>query len=172
MNIFGGSTGTGISSGVFSGAGSAATDIFAGFGDYTKMAGDYAEAANYNLAASYANQEAAFVKQSTAIQEYQQQREVTLSLGKTAAETAGAGFAASGSSLDILRDSAAQGALQRAVIGEQGLITEAGYKEQAQSYENMANAAMKAAGAANQAATGQFVAAGLHGLGSIASFGL
>ena len=150
------------------GIGKAATDIFAGFGDYSKMAGDYAEAGSYNLAAKYASQEADFVKTSTAIQQFQAQRELSLSLGKTAAETAGAGFAASGSSLDLLRDSAAQGALQRAVLGEQGLITEAGYKEQAQSYQTMANAAVRAAGAANMAATGEFVGAGLQVVGAIA----
>jgi hypothetical protein len=32
-------------------------------------------------------------------------------------------------------------AVTRAVIGEQGLITEAGYQEQAKSYEDMTNAA-------------------------------
>jgi hypothetical protein len=43
-----------------------------------------------------------------------------------AAQVAGDGFAASGSALDILRSSAAQGAIAKAVTGYQGLITEAG----------------------------------------------
>jgi hypothetical protein len=154
------------------GGGSAVGDIFSGFGDYTKMKGDYAEAVNYNIAANFANQEAAFTKQSTAIQEFQAQRNLYQSLGSTEAQVAGAGFAAAGSGLDILRDSASQGALQQAIIERQGLITEAGYKEQAQSYENMANAAVKAAGAANTAATGSFVGAGLKVLsGGVAAFG-
>jgi 2-polyprenyl-6-methoxyphenol hydroxylase-like FAD-dependent oxidoreductase len=56
--------------------------------------GDNLVSANYNLAADYANQEAAFTKQSTAIQEFQQGREVTNALGQTTADVAGAGFAA------------------------------------------------------------------------------
>jgi len=53
--------------------------------------------------------------------------------------------------LDILRDSASQGALAKAVLQEQGQITEAGYKEQAQSYQNTASAAQVAINADNQA---------------------
>jgi hypothetical protein len=48
--------------------------------------------------------------------------------GGIQASTAGSGFQASGSSLDILRDSASQGAIAHAVLGQQGLITEAGYQ--------------------------------------------
>jgi hypothetical protein len=43
-----------------------------------------------------------------------------------AAQVAGDGFAASGGALDILRSSAAQGTIAKAVTGYQGLITEAG----------------------------------------------
>ena len=56
------------------------------------------------------------------------------SMSQTKADIAGGGFAASGSGLDILAQSASQGALQQAVIARQGLITEAGYQEQAQSF--------------------------------------
>ena len=63
-------------------------------------------------------------------------------------------FAASGSGLDILAQSASQGALQQAVIQRQGLITEQGYEEQAQSYRNMESAANLAAGAEDKAAQG------------------
>ena len=41
----------------------------------------------------------------------------------------------------MLRSSASQGALTRAVLGQQGLVTEAGYQEQAQSCQSMASAA-------------------------------
>ena len=154
-----------------SGAGAAVSDIFAGFATQTKAAGDYAEASEYNLAADYANQEAQFTKQSTAISEFQQQRELTKSLGETVADTAGAGFATSGSAIDLLRGSASQGALQQAVTGEQGLISEAGYREQAQSYEMMANSAVGAGNAEKQAAWGDFIGAGLQGAGAVASLG-
>jgi hypothetical protein len=153
-------------------AGATVSDLFQGFADQTKAKGDYAEAANYNLAADYANQEAAFTKQSTAIQQFQQGRELTKSLGQTAADVAGAGFATGGSAIDLLRDSASQGALAKAVRGEQGLITEQGYQEQASSFESMANAAVLAGGEANKAATGDFIGAGISGATAIASLGM
>lgn len=156
----------------FSDAGAGVSDIFAGFGAQSKAKGDYLEAENYGLAANYANQEAAFTKQSTAIQQFQESRKISQSLGQTTADVAGAGFATSGSAMDILRDSASQGALSKAVLGEQGLITEQGYKEQAQSYENMQSAAVMAAGAEKTAATGDFVAGGFQAAASIATLGL
>jgi hypothetical protein len=53
-----------------------------------------------------------------------------------------------------MRDSASQGALVKAVGAEQGLITEEGYKVQAESYKNMGEAARIAADAEDDAADG------------------
>lgn len=150
-------------------ASSAVSDIFAGFGDLTKAQGDIIEGQNYRLAAQYALQEAKFTEQSTKIQAFQQQRATIQGLGGIAAEQAAAGFTESGSALDLLRDSAAQGALQKAVLERQGLITETGYKEQAQSYSNMATAADMAAGAERKAATGAFIAGGIQAATSVAT---
>ena len=151
-----------------SAAGSAVSDIFAGFAAELKAKGDIFEQQNYLLTAQYAQKEAAYTAQSTAIQEMQQTREISKALGQTQADVAGAGFATSGSAIDLLRESASQGALTKAVTAEQGLITEAGYKEQAQSYENMAPAAGIAAGAEKTAAFGDFVGAGLQTAATIA----
>jgi hypothetical protein len=148
--------------------GSAVSDIFAGFGAQTKAAGDLLEASNYQLAAKYALQEEAYTKMSTAIQQVQQTREISKAMGQTTADVAGAGFATSGSSMDMLRESASQGALTKAVLGEQGLITEAGYREQAQSYDTMASAATMAAGAEKTAATGDFIGGGIQAAAAIA----
>lgn len=161
-----------IGNATFSDFGGAASDIFAGFGAQSKAKGDLLEQQNYQLAAQYALKEAQYTKMSTAIQEFQQQREVTKSLGQTAADVAGAGFAASGSALDILRESAGQGALQHAVLGYQGLIQEEGYKEQAQSYENMAQAAGDAASAEKMAGTGDFITGGIKVAAGIATLGV
>lgn len=134
------------------------SDIFAGFGQLEKAKGEEFEQQNYEEAAVLAGQNEKFTETSTAVKEAQQERELTKSLGTTTADIAGAGFAQSGSALDILRDSARQGALQHAVIGEQGLITEAGYREQADSYRNLAAAAGEAITADKIAAVGDFVA--------------
>ena len=56
-----------------------------------------------------------------------------------------AGFAASGTALDLLRDSASQGALQKATLGFQGEVDEIGYEQQAKSYEFMAKASRMSA---------------------------
>lgn len=110
-----------------------------------KAAGDIAEAENYDLAAALARQNKTFTEASTRIQQFQADRQATLAIGGQRAAFAGAGFAASGSALDILRDSASQAALQRGVLGMQGAITEAGFEEQAKSFDTMSAAGRAAA---------------------------
>jgi hypothetical protein len=158
-----------LSDATFSDVGTGVSDIFGGFADQTKAQGDRLEASNYRLAAQFADQNAVYTQWSTDIKEAQQTREITKSMGQTAADVAGAGFAAAGSALDILRESASQGALTKAVLNEQGLITQAGYKEQAASYNNMAQAADMAAHAEEQAATGSFIAGGIKTAAAIAT---
>jgi hypothetical protein len=137
------------------------SDIFAGFGDIDKMKADELEQGQYDQAAQFAGQEAQFSQQSTAIQVAQKNRETTMAMGKTASEVAGAGFAASGSALDIMRSNAQQGALATAVTSENGQIQTQGFQEQQQSYETMATIAGNAAKSANLASIGSFAAAGL-----------
>ncbi len=106
----------------------------------TKAQGDLAEASNYDLAAGLAQANEAFTAQSTRIQDAQAARQEALMGGRQTAGVAGAGFATSGSALDIMRDSASQAALQRGVLEQQGVIAEAGYEEQAKSFTTMAAA--------------------------------
>ncbi|MDI1347110.1 MAG: hypothetical protein PSV22_23920 [Pseudolabrys sp.] len=110
-----------------------------------KAQGDLAEATNYDLASILAAQNSEFTKQSTAVKEMQTERETYLGLGRTEADVAGAGFQMSGSGLDILRMGAAQGALTHQIVGQQGLITEAGFDEQSKAYSTMATTARYAA---------------------------
>ena len=156
-----------LSAGTFTGIGAGVSDIFAGLGDEAKAQYDITEGQEYGLAAKLALQNEQITKSSTAITEAQQQREINLSMGKTTAEVAGGGFSLSGSALDILRSSASQGAVAKAVTAQQGAITEAGYAEQAQSYELMQQAANAAASAEKTAATGSFIAGGIDIIGSI-----
>lgn len=136
------------------------SDIFSGFGDIDKMKADEMESGQYTEAADLALQNEQFTKQSTQIKEAQSNRQLTMAMGRTTADIAGAGFASSGSALDILSSNAQQGALTKAVASEQGLVTEAGYAEQAQSYQTMASVAANSAKQANLASIGSFVAAG------------
>ena len=142
-------------------AGSGVSDIFAGFGDIDKMKADELESGQYTEAAQFAGEEAEYSQDSTAIQMAQKNREATMAMGKTASEVAGAGFAANGSALDIMRSNAQQGALATAVTSENGQIQTQGYQEQQQSFETMATIAGNAAKSANLASIGSFVGAGI-----------
>lgn len=105
----------------------------------TKAQGDIAEAQNYDLAANLAKENAAYTTQNTRIQEYQQQRQETQTIGAQQAAEGAAGFGVGGSAFYLMRDSANQGALAKGMIGLQGAITEAGYTEQAQAFTTMAD---------------------------------
>lgn len=189
----------------FSAAGGAVSDLFGGIGDLQqgalkakglnlqasglriKAQGDLAEASEYDLAGNLATANEKFTEQSQAIKQMQLDRQIASSQGQTSADVAGAGFASSGSALDILRDSASQGALTKQVLGQQGLITEAGFQEQADSFSVMSKAARTAAAgefsiadqtdqlakdtetAAKTAAAGSFISSAIKGVAAIAS---
>jgi hypothetical protein len=153
----------------FTDIGGAVSDLFAAQGYRAKAQGDVFEQQNYLLAAQYAENEKQYTEWSTAIKNTQEQRELSKSLGQTRADVAGAGFAESGSALDILRSSAQQGAQAQAVTREQGLVTEQGYEEQAQSYRNMAAAAQVAIDAEQKAAVGAEWTAAIKGVAAIAT---
>lgn len=158
-----------IGSATFSNFGGAVQDLFSAQAYKYKAKGAEFEKQNYLLAADLATQNERFTEQSTAIKQMQTERQNQLVLGGQQADVAGAGFEASGSALDLLRDSAQQGALTKQVAAQQGLITEAGYKEQAESYQNMASAAQVAIDAANYAAKGSYITAGLKAAAGVAS---
>jgi hypothetical protein len=186
---FGSATFSGLSTAVsdigagISQEGAATSDLYAAEAEQYKIEGTQFERTSYQEAAALAAQNEQFTAYSTRIKAAQQQREISMSLGTTTANVAGAGLANSGSALDILRESASQGALTKAVIKQQGLITEAGYNEQQQSYLNMvgaANAAIQgdiigqqadyaAANTAKEAAEFSFIGAGVAGAGALAS---
>jgi hypothetical protein len=111
--------------------------------------GNAAEANSYTSAAELEQQNAQLTAASTRIQEVQQARAVSQSLGTTEADVAGAGFTSSGSALDILRSSAQQGALATSLVNIQGAINENAYAAQAGA--DVAKA--KAANEANTAGT-------------------
>jgi hypothetical protein len=158
-----------IGAGTFSSIGGAVSDLFAASGQRTKAAGDRLEAQNYDLASALATQNEKFTETSTAIKQAQIDRENYKMIGGQQADVAGAGFEASGSALDLMRDSASQGALTKAVGEQQGLITEAGYTEQAQSYNTMSQAARMAADAEDKAAEGSTISGIIKGVAGVAS---
>lgn len=139
----------------FGDLGGAVSSIFGGMGDL-------AEASSYKKAAQLATQNAAIAQESTRIQEAQANRNIFQTIGKQQAQVAGAGLAASGSAIDLLRSSQQQGELTRQLIGTQGLIQQQGFLQEANSYSGMASAA-KAAGA------GGILGGIMKGVGAVAS---
>jgi hypothetical protein len=194
--------------------GAAASDLFAGVADTSKAAaaeaqagmartasqadllksaGDLLEGNAYGTAATEADLNAQYTAQSTAIQQAQADRSLFLNIGQAKADIGGSGGTEGGSAGDILRASASQGALNRAVLGQQGLITEAGFQEQAASYRTMQQAAGIAsqedilasqgeeqaakmyegeAAADRTAAAGQGISAIIQGVAGVAAIGL
>lgn len=147
----------------------AVSDLFASEGHRSKAEGDLLEAKNYDMASALALQNKAFTETSTEIKQSQLDRQIYQTIGGQRANVAAGGFAASGSALDLMRDSAQQGALTKAVAGQQGLITEAGYQEQSDAARNMSQAAHVAADAENNAAMGANITAGIKGAAAIAT---
>jgi hypothetical protein len=158
---FGASTITGVSGAV--------GDLFAADADKAKAQGDLLEKQNYLLASDLATQNAEFTAQSTAIKTAQIDRETFKAIGGEQADIAGAGLQQSGSAIDLLRESASEGALTKAVASQQGLITEAGFTEQAQADQTQAQAAQVAADAANEAAKGAGITGAIKGVAALAS---
>lgn len=130
-----------------------------------KAGGDLAEAEQYDLAAALARKNKAYTAESTAIQQSQLDRQITGTIGGQQADVAAAGLKASGSAIYLLADSARQGELAKTVLAKQGEITEAGYEEQAQSFDVMSRAARwAAAGETDIAARTDVMAGRISGL--------
>jgi len=108
-------------------------------------AGSRASAGSYDEAERIARENAALARQATRIKDIQITRQIYQVTGQQQAEVAGAGFASSGSALDLLRSSASQGAITKAINEEQGVITANAYEEQAAQFAGMAKAARSSA---------------------------
>lgn len=190
-------TNSGAVSDALGNASGAVSSLFAGFAaktkadmfridsqaDLLKGKGDLLEADSYDKAQSLALQNEQFTEQSTAIQQAQSDRSIYQGLGQIRAAAGASGLQMDGSASDVLADSARQGELQKQVLGNQGLMTEAGYTEQAETYKNMSSAAhiasdeetlasqehLKAASAEDTAATGDFIQTAIKGVAAVAS---
>jgi hypothetical protein len=130
--------------------------------DIVQGQGDILEGQTYRQAAALADLNAAYRARSTAIQTTQADRALFMTLGMQRTAAAGSGSTGGGSAGAILRSSVQQGALNRSVIQQQGLITHAGYEEQASSYRLQQQAAGVAAEAQNVALEGQTQAAAAY----------
>lgn len=123
-------------------------------------------AAGYRQAASISRKNEEYSIMSTDIRRQMAEREATKTIGGQQADVAAAGFAASGSALDILRASQQEAALTQTIIDTQGEIDLNTYKMQTLSYNIQADAA-EAAG--ERSKLGALID-GISGLVSFAGF--
>lgn len=97
------------------GIGDAVDSLFGAFGHFEAEK-------SYKTAGKYAKENVGLEKQSLAIKLAQTRREVFKVIGGQQADVAAAGFGKGGTAGDLLRDSAAQGALAEAGVQVQGAI--------------------------------------------------
>lgn len=137
-------------------------DVGGAVSDLFGAAGARIAAGSYREAQSIAEQNAVLARQATRIKDIQIARNTFRTLGEQQAQVGGAGFAASGSALDLLRSSTSEGAITRAVNEEQGTITANAYEEQAAQFKGMADSA-------SSSALGQTIGGLIMGGGAIAA---
>lgn len=155
---------------IFTAGGGAVKDIFQGFAAFEQAEGKQIEAQSYTAAAKFAEQNAAWAQANTAVKAYQTQHEAFKVIGGQEAAVASSGFDATGSALDILADSMSQAAISKALVTQQGEITEMGYQEQQRAYLAMAASSEHAADAARLSGYGAFIGAGVKALSVVGAF--
>lgn len=138
----------------FGSIGDAASDLFSGIGAMQA-------AGSYRTSAKYARRNAKLEEESFRIKQAQLGRELFRAQGGQKADIAAAGFKLSGSGIDLVRDSAQQGALAKAALSVQKDIA-------VNTYTGQADAAEQSAAAEDTAAIGSFIGTALN----VAAFAL
>lgn len=118
----------------------------------------------YNAVGAISEQNATIEGVSGNIKQLQANRQVARTIGSQRAAVAGAGFASSGGSLDLMKSSIQEGYLNDQIIGAQTEVTKGGFLEQGAAAQAEASGARVASDAAlalskNQAAAGQLALA-------------
>lgn len=156
---------------VVGGIGGAVSDFFGAEGSEAGAHGDFEAAKYYADSADIALSNEQIAKESTTIQEAQLSRKIFQTEG-TAAATAGAMNVQGGSAGDILRDSAKQGALAKALVSQQGALNVNSYQQQYEGLKGQeasmigaGNAELKAAEGKNQAGFMSLLGSGISLVG-------
>lgn len=157
-------------SGGISAVGAAISDLYGAKASKRTAQGYDASGLSLGRAAELADQNAAITRRSTALTKMQQEREIYKTIGGQQADIAGAGFSMSGSALDIMRDSTAQGDLTLRLIEEQGAINENAYKLQAEGFRGQQQLAVAQADAYRISAAGKKISAVINGVNALANF--
>jgi hypothetical protein len=115
----------------------AAEDLLGGLGGFL---GGQSAAKGAKQAAKFYAQAAQYTQLETGIKEVAANRAIYQTLGGARADIAASGLKLSGSAADLMRSSAAQGGLTRALIALQGKIEVSSYQAQASAASEQASA--------------------------------
>jgi hypothetical protein len=121
--------------------GAATSDLFGAAASGIQAYGSFQAEGAYKESAATDIEEAGIALQKSRIQEAQIGRELSMQQGQATSTITSNGFELGGSGLDILRMNASQGALAQATTGEEGLIQQQQYLQQASAAKAAANQA-------------------------------
>lgn len=153
-------------------AGGAVADLFSSEGSKISAAGSRRAAAGYRRAGELATENLDYLGQSTNLKLLAADRSIYQTISTAEANIAGNGLKVSGSALDILRDSAAQGELTKNLISLQGNIDANAIKQQIASFGAQADQYDAAAEAADNASTGSMISGIIKGAAAVAQVGM
>lgn len=147
----------------------AVSSIFSGFGSQIAAGASRRSAQQYRDNAQNIETDKGLVEMGNRVKEFQANRTLENAVGSTQAAVAGNGFSNSGSGLDILRESATQGAITVNTTGVQDQMQLNDMERKAQAYLTEAQNAEDTAKAQDLAADGSFLGGALKGIGAVAN---
>lgn len=141
--------------------GGAVDDLTGAIGSFSAAKGYKAQAKGYDAAAEISRVNKEIASEAAGIQAFSADRDIYKTLGAQRAAIGANGLSASGSALDVLRDSATQGSLTKQLLGRQSAIESLSYDQEAASFEMQAAAARNAASSSKKSGIGGLVKTGL-----------
>jgi len=144
--------------------------LFSAVGSFEAADMSKASAAMYSQAAAEEGQDISLQELTDNVKNTQALRQTTMALGTVQSDIAGTGSANSGSALDILRDSAMQGQLQRSTVGLQNQVNINDMTEKVNEYQTEASNAEKTASSQTLAGFGGLFSGAIKGAGAAAAF--
>jgi hypothetical protein len=147
--------------------GGAVTDIGQYIGANYTIAGEEAAAKGFQTAAQIALENSQEAEAAGKLQQIQTQRQVYMTAGAGVASAAGNGLKIEGSAMNIMKSTAAQGAVAGQLIGTQTQINVNGYMQQMAADTAEMQQAQDAANAAKSSKTFDLIGAGIQGVTAI-----
>lgn len=145
----------------FDGLGGAVDTIFGGLGAFDTAKGYKSQAKGYERAAEISRINRGISQQASDIEMVQAERDIYRTTGAQTAAIGANNLSATGSALDILKDSAQQGSMTRQLLGRQSAIQDLAYEQEELSFLGQAEAAKAAAKSSKKSGIGGLISGGI-----------